>query len=1081
MTTISRRNLILLHLLERSDRAAGSEIPKICAALDVPSESMADRIALLSALSELQERGLVVDRTRAIENERRDQGQTDVGGGGERRVYALTPDGKERARSLRDQFESRSVLVEDADGTRDVPLEEIDRYLEADSTGSGSTGAQSTGTASTGGQSLVRALARVSSDGILRVGRSDADRFVDRRTAIDAMESALDAVAGGESRTVLVTGEAGIGKTSLVSRALESARDRGFTVLEGAGSSDANEPYRAFREALEPTATEPFDGTIDPIDDEDAFDVGRRALFDDVAEALSDQSEEPTACFVDDLHWADAGTLALFSSVAETVDGPLLLVGTYRAEGLSPDHDLHATDDWLDGVDPLTVSLEPFDRSATRALIAQLLDVDSPTVPSPFVSAVHERTGGNPLFVNELVSAMLDDGQIDPTRGIYPAPDDAAVPMPERVESAIDVRFDVLDRTAETILETAAVIGPTIPLSLLATVVDAPEATLREYVDVFAGARIWDPVDGDRVRFVSDVVRETALDRLDEDRRRQRHETVAAAFAESDGARAATVAYHYEAAGDEDRALEYYREAGDDAMDVYAHEVAIEHYESALELARDRDADDVVHDLLVSIGRCYTVRSDYDEADRYFEYVQEYATDPETLMNAVQFRAQLDNKQSDYDRALERVRTGLEYWDGETPSRTVCKLLSAKAWARKQSGDLDGALETASRERELAERLDDRADEAIAFLDAANVEQFRGHLERALEKYHRAGEIFETVGDRWRLSVTLNNEGLVHWQRGDLDAAAEAFDRAREIDESIGDATSIARVDLNLGILAVKRGEWAAASEQFESAREQMTELGNELGVALAIGNRGHLSYRQGDLETAESQISESVDRLEAMGDDHHRTIFSLHLAEYLVLVDELDAAKEVLEDALSTAIDIESKNQVASARAILATVAREAGNAETAIERAESALELAETLDDEDTIQVRRELARAYLADARVDEALEMATTAMDALDSLSDPWGILQIEGAYGVCLGAAGDLDAADERLESAIESARSLGARIEECRFLLEYGRLARRQNDSQTARSRIEDALAIAEETGAALFERQCREELESMA
>jgi tetratricopeptide (TPR) repeat protein/DNA-binding PadR family transcriptional regulator len=1081
MTNISRRNLILLHLLDRSDRAAGSEIPELCGALEVPPESMADRIALLSALSELEERGLVVNRTRPVDSERGGQTRDGESDGGERRVYALTPEGRKRARTLREQFESRSVLIEDDDGTRDVPLGEIDRYLETDSTATDSTGAQSTETASTDAKSLVSALARVSSDGILRVGRSETDRFVDRRTAIDAMEAALDAVAAGESRTVLVTGEAGIGKTSLVARTLESARDRGFAVLEGAGSSDANEPYRAFREALEPTATDPFDRTIDPIDDEDAFGAGRRALFDDVADVLAGGAEEPTACFVDDLHWADAGTLALFSSVAETVDGPLLLVGTYREEGLSPDHDLHATDDWLDGVDPLTVSLEPFDRSATRALIAQLLDVDSPTVPSPFVSAVHERTGGNPLFVNELVSAMLDEGRVDPARGIYPASDDAAVPMPERVESAIDVRFDVLDRTAETILETAAVIGPTIPLSLLATVVDAPEATLREYVDVLAGARIWDPVDGDRVRFVSDVVRETALDRLDDDRRRQRHETVADAFAESDGARAATVAYHYEAASDHERALEYYREAGDDAMDVYAHEVAIEHYESALELARELDAVDVVHDLLISIGRCYNVRSDYDEADRYFEYVQEHATDPETLTNAVQFRAQLDNKRSDYDRALERVRTGLEYWDGETPSRTVCTLLSAKAWARKQSGDLDGALETASRERELAEQLDDRAYEAIAFLDAANVEQFRGHLERALEKYHRAGEIFETVGDRWRLSVTLNNEGLVHWQRGDLDAAAEAFDRAREIDESIGDATSIARVDLNLGILAVKRGEWAAASEQFESAREQMTELGNDLGIALSIGNHGHLSYRRGNLETARDRISESIDRFEAMGDDHHRTIFSLHLAEYLVLVDELDGAKAVLEDALSTAIDIESKTQVASARAILATVAREAGDAETAIERAESALELAETLEDEDTIQVRRELARAYLADGRVDAALDVAATAMDARDSLSDPWGILQIEGAYGVCLGEAGDLAAAEERLESAIESARSLGARIEECRFMLEYGRLARRQDDTQTARSRIETALAIAEETGATLFERECRAALDSMA
>lgn len=97
-----------------------------------------------------------------------------------------------------------------------------------------------------------------------------------------------------------------------------------------------------------------------------------------------------------------------------------------------------------------------------------------------------------------------------------------------------------------------------------------------------------------------------------------------------------------------------------------------------------------------------------------------------------------------------------------------------------------------------------------------------------------------------------------------------------------------------------------------------------------------------------------------------------------------------------------------------------------------------------------------------------------------MSGPWQLLRIERVYGICLREAGDLDAAEERLETALESARSIGARIDECRALLELGRLARQRSDATAAWNRIEAAIAIAEETGTALYERWCRAELDAM-
>jgi tetratricopeptide (TPR) repeat protein/DNA-binding PadR family transcriptional regulator len=1043
MTTASRADLILLHLQGGAD-TTGSDIPSICEALDVPAESMADRVGVLSALSELQQRGLVSEGTKPAET-----------GSGDRRAYVLTEEGRTSARRLREQYASETISLRDGETTLEVRLDEIDDHLED--------------------TSLVEALARVSGGGVLRTRPADADRFTDRTDALETLESALNTVRGGRSRTVLVTGEAGIGKTSLVREALGMARGRGVTVLDGTCSVDANDPYGPFREALDPIDADPFDRSLDPVDD--AFDVGRRALFDGVVDALS--GEDPVVLFVDDLHRADAGTLALFAAVADGADGALLLVGAYREEDLAADHDLRSVDDWLDDADSLAIDLEPFDPPDTRSLIAAHLDVPGSSIPSGFVTAVQERAGGNPLFVTELVSAMREDGRVDPARGIYPEADEATVPMPDRVESAISIRFDALDSTAETVLETGAVIGPVVPLSVLEAVLELPDPDLHEYVDVLIGARVWDRVDGDHVRFVSDLVRETVLDGLDDDRRRDRHATVAQALADADDASAATVAHHYQRAGDDERALEYYRQAGDDAMDVYAHEVAIENYEAALELARERDATAIVHDVLLSIGRSHFVRSDYDDAQRHFEYVLERSDDPETIMDAVYYLADIHNDRGDVDRALDRIEYGLDRWDG-TPSPAACRLLSANVWVRKQTGDLDGALEEARRERDLAEALGDRPLIARAIHDIANVEIDRGDLETALERYEQAGEVFEDLGDRWRFSKALNNRGIVHWRRGDLEAATDAFERSREIDESIGDAAGIAGDEMNLGVLAIKRGEWNEALEHLEEAIERSADVGDTRNVALAKGNLGDLLLRRGDLEAARRRLQEAVDHFEEIGHDRNRAIFTMNLATYRSLVDDLEGARTAAETALELATDLDASGDIPIARGLLARIERSAGNVDVAVDHAEAGAAIAEDLDDERGVEALRELALASLAAGRVEDAREIAAEATDGLEAVSDPWQTLRIDRVYGICLREAGDLDAAEERLETALGSARSLGARIDECRALLELGRLERRRDDESTARSRIEDALAIAEETGAALYERWCRDELDAM-
>ncbi len=222
---VSTADLVTLHLARAppvgsAPAPCAASIPGIGAALEIGVDAMADRIELLSALSTLKERGDVVEHTRSVE-----------GLDGERNVYALTEAGETRAADLRSRLGGKRITVRDEDREWRVPLSEVDQYLDP--------------------PAMVRALSRLSEDDVLYLDRGEGRRFVDRRDPLGALFTALSATTASEGRAVLVAGEAGVGKTTLVAELLDLAREAGCRVLEGVCRRDEADPYHPFRTALD--------------------------------------------------------------------------------------------------------------------------------------------------------------------------------------------------------------------------------------------------------------------------------------------------------------------------------------------------------------------------------------------------------------------------------------------------------------------------------------------------------------------------------------------------------------------------------------------------------------------------------------------------------------------------------------------------------------------------------------------------------------------------------------------------------------------------------------------------------------
>ena len=402
---------------------------------------------------------------------------------------------------------------------------------------------------------------------------------------------------------VLITGEAGIGKTTLAGGAAEEARRRGALVLSGScWGSDSAPGYwpwvqvvRGLRRAAAPeewAAAEAAGGSglgvllgeapagpADPAsrpgpDPAEAFRV-----FDAVTSALVAVAQDrPVVVVVDDLHWADPASLRLLEFAAQhTWFERLLLIGTYRDVEVEPaEHPLAPLLLQL-VAKATTVTLTGLGRDEVGALIARTVGRE----PDPeLVAEVHRRTGGNPFFVEQTARLWHTDGSV---AAVAPG-----------VRDAVGRRLALLPEPVAELLGMAAVLGQEFDPQVLAACAGMAPARVDELLGRAAGARLVVATGAGRFAFAHDLVRETLDDALGQPERRRRHAAVVLAVDQDPGLAErlvpAGLARHAYLAGAElepARRVALLEAAARDAGARLATEEATGHLRRALEVVED--------------------------------------------------------------------------------------------------------------------------------------------------------------------------------------------------------------------------------------------------------------------------------------------------------------------------------------------------------------------------------------------------------------------------------------------------------------------------------------------------------------
>jgi class 3 adenylate cyclase/tetratricopeptide (TPR) repeat protein len=474
----------------------------------------------------------------------------------------------------------------------------------------------------------------------VRLARRPAGIIVGRETELEVVAESAKRVTEGEGREVLlVSGEAGLGKTTLVAEGARAAFAAGACVLAGHCEENLATPYQLFAGTIGHYVTHCAEDELRahvkahgselarlvpalatripdlPPSGATDSDTERYLLFSAVVGLLSQASRhQPIVLVLDDLQWADAGSLELLGHLIAS-DQPMavLLLGTFRDTELSHSHPLLNTLAALQRQAKVTrLELTGLAATAVVALMDAMAGYALDEAGVSLAQAVHRETDGNPFFVSEVLRHLWETGAIYPdSAGRWEAIDKIEdVGLPVSVKEVIGARIGRLG-VAGRVLSTAAVIGRDFDIDLLARVADLPEDELLDLLDTAATAALVREGRGrpGQYTFAHALIQHTLYEELGPTRRARAHRRVGEELEQLCGAlpgpRVGELARHWfngRQPGDRTKALDYSRQAADAALEALAPADALRYYTQALDLYAEADRPDRVLGIDLNIG-----------------------------------------------------------------------------------------------------------------------------------------------------------------------------------------------------------------------------------------------------------------------------------------------------------------------------------------------------------------------------------------------------------------------------------------------------------------------------------------------
>ena len=681
-------------------------------------------------------------------------------------------------------------------------------------------------------------------------------QFVGRESEMKTLLAMLQDVQAGKQRVVLISGEAGVGKSRLIEELLGDALIHDFLCLKGAGWEEGGQIYGALIDAFQRVKTTDLVGRVpDPVET-DKFSVMERWL--QLLKSL--RQKQPIVLCLEDIQWLDELSLEFLQYVLRDPEPcPFLLCLTCRWSNLEPfseevENFIHSNE----FSEATHIQLKNLPREEVGYLAASMLGERS--IPSYALQALFRETGGQPLFVVEAIRTLVNADVVrqnvsdDWQWGEFPE-----TLLSDDISEVLYRRITALPAVQQRVLEYACVFLGDFSFELLAAIWRGDELELLDVLDdlVAEGLLTTYGDEKERYQFSQGLCRQAIYDRVQDVRRRLLHREIGNALEDTEDAEELTeaLADHFAAAKERDKAVKYMRLAGKKALAIQAYRQALRRFEAVRDWTTNdafesqADAIDFLCDYADVLRNC----DQHNKALKLLEEAKALLPDDRNDL-----KARILNREGSIHSVLQHGEIAEEY------------MLEALQLYRELD-DLDGEIQALGGLAYLCD-VSGRHEEAIAY------------MRREIEKYATLGDaqnkavlqrregLFALVGFRFKTAKshleatvkTAQQLGLEYHQIWALNLLARVyfylgdFNRAEAVcNEVIGEWQKRGVIHLEavnflyLGELALERGDFAEALEYAETSAERFLETSRKDYVYRAYAIAATAAARMGDVEPA--------------------------------------------------------------------------------------------------------------------------------------------------------------------------------------------------------------------------------------
>jgi predicted ATPase/class 3 adenylate cyclase len=880
------------------------------------------------------------------------------------------------------------------------------------------------------------------------VGRDDESR---------ALREAIERLRSGVGGIVTVVGEAGLGKSRLVTEvreqtlAKDSEPSQGWAaqwvegrclsyggsiayllwldVLRGLLGIRADVTPLAARDALReqvqtlcPDRVDgvyPYLGRLMSLPLADQDENALRGLDSEslknvtfrAVETLVEYTarQQPLAIVCEDLHWADPTSIALLEQLIAATDRvPLLLICVFRPEtthlcwrikeAAARRYRHRHTDLWLD----------PLSADESAALVGNLLRIED--VPTALRSKILRRTEGNPFYVEEIIRSLIDSGVIvhDEATDRWQATQKAGdIALPDTLHGVLMARIDRLQEKIKRILQLASVIGRVFLYHVLAEIAQEEQELDEHLLTLQREQMIRERVRVPELEYIfkHHLTQEAAYDSLLKREQRAYHRQVAEAleqvFPERIEEQLGLLAHHWEGAGEAEKAVHYLRRAGERTAAQFANVEAVEYFSRALDLTPKEDLD----------GRYALISA------------------REAVYNVQGMRGE---QRQDLAALVEIARAFAQREDRTEAIRKRAEVALREANHGYLTADYLAAADAGQRAIHLAQATGDVGLEAQGYLHWGNAiamsdDRRDGQLllEKAMALARRAGSRALEAGILRELGVSSNLQE-------EHDQAKRYLERALRIWREIGNRMEEGRALSGLNSVALHTFDWAGARSYAEESLHLFRLTGNRREEGYVLGALGYLSCAQGDYATSQCYYEQS---LRCFREAEDRLGEGVSLQGQGLLAHEMgddSACLHFSQQALDIGEAIDS--DLVQARALLSLGHALAGleHLEEARDAYQRALTLWQSLGLSTGMRALAGLARVSLSEGNLSQARAHVEQILEAAQANPALYGTYEPSQIYLTCYHVllASDDPRAQEVLEAAYRQLQETAHKIED---------------------------------------------------